>query len=585
MKFFRIVTIAYALLFAATPAFAARAALACLSVLEQYKKVEHYKELKEVAKLLETVDTDLLTGKKKPTFSDVQKLEDITALVVKAQRFRGEKHAEIFDALRETSPQADVTVTSGPRPMNAKDYKPNDAELKSLYQAVWNRLASELPPEMGLPLIKISYRLQKRAEMQEQGREVLKGSEETFNALFPRKSGFASFKAYETKLAKVVANDPARKATVDMLASENVEVVIQRPENTRWWVTKIGLHNQHVTGSSKGYFGKAGRNAAEASYANMSMEAFSKLDDTVKPVYGHIQPAPGYQEQIAKTTSASQYGSDGYVVNIDKVRDRLSFTYGGDSLNRVEEFAPQWSRGIAATPTSWDHTFIPWTYRSLIADATSPTTLEYRQYDESATGLKAKASFGSDYIEIQVHGGGIQLSEISAFEFSRTEPAGDFLISMRRDGLEIRKREGSKTVVWEKDLTFRELTTVENGNVAADVPVTIQSVTVREVSFKDNVLDPQYEWVVNVRTQEDLGAFTNRLKLFDTAAPERRIQPTIAQSGGSGSTFNYQIRVPNVSLHDVGKLYVELMSVDGKSVVKSNGGNARNNFKMSAIGE
>lgn len=565
----------------------ARANVACLAVLEQYKDkgVEHYTELTEVVKLLQTVDTNLLNGTKKPTFQDVDVLEKISALMVKAERFKGEQRQEIFAKLKDTLPQSSVAVSEGSEPMNAADYKPNEAELKSLYQSVWNRVASELPKEMGLPLIKISYRLQKKAELRKQGKEILEHSEKTFEELFSTTSNFETFDAYAAKLAEISASDASRKAIVEMIDSEGVEVVIQRPENARWWSTKIGLHNQHVTGTSKGYTGKAGRNATEATYADMSLEDFSAIDDTVKPVYGHVQPAPSHQGQFAKATGASHYGSDGFVVNIDKIRDRLSFTFGGDSLNRASSFIPSWSRGVASTPTSWDHTFIPWKYRALVADSVEGTSLSYKGSRSSPTGLKNKAGIGSDYVEIQVHGGGVDMSEVSAFEFSNKPPADDFLISLRKEGLEVRRRTGNSTTVWEEDLAFKDLKVVKSQVELGERSVDIQSVTLREVTFKNNVLDPQYEWVVDIASSEDLGAFTHRLKLVDAGSPDRRIHPTVARVDSGGPPYTYRVRVPDVKLHDVGNLYVRMKSADGKSIVHSNEGKPKSFFTFNAIGD
>lgn len=557
--------------------------VACLAVLEQYqdKGVEYYDELKEVATLLESVDTQLLDGRKKPTLQDVDVLEKISMLMMKAERFRGESQKQVFAALRGTLPQASVVISEGTEPTNATDYKPNEAELKTLYQAVWNRVASELPKEMGLPLIKISYRLQKRAALKDAGKQVLEHAGEKFESLFESTSGFAGFEAFEAKLNEQADAAPAVRQAVDMIASEGVEVVIQAPESARWWTMKVGLQNLHVTGTSGGYKGKDGRNAAEASYADMSKQDFSKLDATVKPVYALLQPGHGFEKSMAKTDIAYHYGNDGFVVSIDKVRDRLSFVFGGDSLNRARSFVPYWARGIAETPKSWDQTFIPWKYRVLIADSIRENKLEFKR--SSLTNLRNMSGIQNDYVEVQIFGGGVDVSELSAFEFRKEQPSGDFLTSLRKAGLEIRKRTESGSEVWENDLVFRDLKLVKNESARADGRVGIQSVKLREVSFKGDVLDPQYEWAVDITTSEDLGDFTHRLKLVDAESPDRRIQPTVARVSDGGPPFIYRVRVPDVKLHDAPKFYVKMISPDGKSAVHSNEGRPNTFFVFKAL--
>ncbi len=110
-------------------------------------------------------------------------------------------------------------------------------------------------------------------------------------------------------LRKKLLSDKDVAPYLKELLDGGFEFAINRPENGRFWIEKVGFHNQHETGSSGGHKSSLGRNAVEASYLNKTTEIYSNFDNDLKPKYGYLLRSSNPRDSIS---SASWYGKDVY---------------------------------------------------------------------------------------------------------------------------------------------------------------------------------------------------------------------------------------------------------------------------------
>jgi hypothetical protein len=246
------------------------------------------------------------------------------------------------------------------------------------------------------------------------------------------------------------------RQALHILENADFEVAIRLPENIRLQIGRDGFLNSHETGNSQG--AKLGRDAIEASYANMTKEQWDALPDEVKLKYAAAYPKAS-SNLIPTETLKSYTGTDRYYFKFERIRDSLTMT-PGDSLNRFkywqgEGFQPE-------TPTSWDQMFVPWKSRYLlipviaeglkqgrlglpkIAPRTRHTREEEYGNQDAIVGEGPLAPYtmrwtpNMDYLEIHIWGR-LTLDDVKIFEYATEPPTGEFLNELTRRGIEIRK--------------------------------------------------------------------------------------------------------------------------------------------------
>jgi hypothetical protein len=254
------------------------------------------------------------------------------------------------------------------------------------------------------------------------------------------KQGIPSYEAYK----KIVANsDASIQKAAQMLNADDFEFAMLRPESGRFWIEKAGFHNQHVTGSSRGYMGNQGRNATEASYLGMSYDNYAKMDNDLKPKYGFLLP----KIDSALSLYVPHYGTDIFIFKKEALETRVTFTLG-DSLDAMSYMSKEnWRYGQASKPTAWDHVFTPWQRKEILAPFLAQAIPQSRlsiNFDSKITlgknhDIKLSRSHSSNhYVELQ-YWGPLNLSQVKAFAFINQPPTGDFLQALIRYKIPIYK--------------------------------------------------------------------------------------------------------------------------------------------------
>lgn len=373
---------------------------------------------------LKTIINDLQDAKK--SMADNGQLDKYQELVAKADE--AFKDVEEFKALREAG--SSVVL---------KKYLPSEYELKSLYSKLVKDLNEELPSNLAISTFKMHRngamtRLTKNAE------KVIPDLVPKFEDLFSKSSGYSSYDEYLKALKKAAKENAKIESMMKLMAEGNHRFAMARPTNARWWIPKVGFHNQHVSGSSLGYNGKAGRNACEATYLSMPVEKYAQWDNDLKPKYGYLEPSPDSGLEPVSV----HYGQDIFIFKNKKVEDKITYTLG-DSLNRLGDINILWPQGIAAKPEDWSFLFIPWKYK----EAMVPVVAGSHEADgvfkpTFINGLKSMPEFklekfGQEYIELQYFGH-VGLDDVERFEFKSEPPSGEFLEELKVRGIEIYDR-------------------------------------------------------------------------------------------------------------------------------------------------
>ena len=390
------------------------------------------------------VSPELIRGEKTPNWRDIDTLEKVLASIRGAKKDLAEEGR--LEELRALAAEMAASIPDNPQLVRLRDaagdvplakevktYQPTEYELKRLYQNLLYQVNKELPRELRIPGVRIPYD-PRRTELVEQAREVLRRQEKKFETVL-HTSGFPDMKSYEDA---VRAQGGAVKEVFELLREERVEAVIRRPRNARWWTPRVGFHNQRVTGSTGGSFTPDGRDKAEAYLTFEELSKYKAVDNDLKPKYGYLRPAPDQPIQ-AEDWSTGQYGDDFYIMKLDRLRDRMTWTVG-DSLGRGMRTAE------GARPEHWHHSFAPWKDRGLMApyfaiDAEGKDKLFRISYPAYKDGEPLKPFDPrldqSSYLELQFWGP-ITLDDVEVFEFTKMPPEPEFHRELVKRGIKVR---------------------------------------------------------------------------------------------------------------------------------------------------
>lgn len=297
-------------------------------------------------------------------------------------------------------------------------------------------------------------------------------------------SGFAS---RDELMAAVDGSTATAREAARLLVDEDLEIGMAVNPASRDAIAKGGFLNFRGSEASGGAV--MGRETIEANYAGMSVDDYTALDANLKPRYAFVSPKPG--SGLDEPVGVRSYGSDRFIFDLDKVRDRLTFTVG-DSLNRHYNQ----TMGFDTPATTWDQRFTPWSRRELAAPAMAGGLDQHKMglqmdvFRESLNSVQAEypslkyliqltdspdpdtpvdwtalelgitpppgtlekytVAWGAslDYVEVQMWGP-YDLGDVKAFEFTENPPEGDFLKALRERGIEIRDGRQHPPTVWE----------------------------------------------------------------------------------------------------------------------------------------
>jgi hypothetical protein len=311
-------------------------------------------------------------------------------------------------------------------------YKATEFQLQSELRRMIGELNRLLPVEVRVKLPPLPDQ-NRPLRTQLQARAVMNSVQEQFARLFST-TGFKDLNEY--KKAVEERGDAELKATFDLLEKGEFELSMRRPENSRFWLPKVGFHNQFVTGSSRGYFTPSGRNHCEAGWTGVRYEVYEKLNPETKPKYGSIRPRP--EDANSKpANSESGYGSDIFILKTERVKDRLTFNIGDSNglLSHNNKSGKRWEENVNQAQ-AWDQSFIPWNYRTLLAPFLQRAAFG-RPQPQSNPILQKTWTMDHTYFEIQIFGE-LTLNDVKAYEFTQTPPSGEFLKTLRDHGIEIR---------------------------------------------------------------------------------------------------------------------------------------------------
>ncbi len=391
----------------------------------------------------------LLAGQETPTWNDFAALDAATQAIAATAPSQEKVSPAVvltddelaaIEQFRADAPAWAVPLPEDPGAPSAR-YLPNEFELKTLYRKKAAALLKALPLELR-PEIRKLPKSDRLKRLTAEAEATARKQEELFDRFFAS-TGFENIETYEAAMRAKGGKWPE---LIDYLKNADFDLSMRRPENARWWVPKVGLHNQHVTGTSRGTLDNQKRNRCEASCLGLTYAEYAERDNDFKPKYGSFRPKPG--SAFKPSNSDYQYGPDIYILKKSAVTSRTVLT-GGDSLGRFVTNAG-YSGAEAHTPTTWEHVFIPWKYRTLAAP------YMYEEFVRGQVG-KTEDSVPADtlpvtwkwgyYVETQAFGPHT-LEMVEAFEFTQTPPTGEFLARLVQYGIEIRDGRQWPATTW-----------------------------------------------------------------------------------------------------------------------------------------
>ncbi len=273
-------------------------------------------------------------------------------------------------------------------------------------------------------------------KLKSEAREIVSNQKVILKDLF-HTTGFKSLNEYRKHLDK---NRSLFGDIVDVIRDEDVEISIKIPSDKRWWIPKTGIHNRYVTRNTTEGYSELQRKVSEASMSGKSFKDYSLLNNDIKPKYGLLSPKTSSNIKAVDTKNYANYGDDIYIFDIDKIRDRITWT-PGDSLIRHMYANNSLYQGKVMELESWDDLFLPWEARELSIPNFNKKynngrlALSRGEYGTKGNsieiGSRKKLNFrtndmSGDYMEIQIWGP-IRISDIKEFIFKENPPTGEFL--------------------------------------------------------------------------------------------------------------------------------------------------------------
>lgn len=312
------------------------------------------------------------------------------------------------------------------------EYAASEYELKSYFVERLKVLNGELPEAWRIAVPELPPNPKYEALVLE-GRALLARQEDLMEKLLPT-TGFESIEGLRT----AIKADPGSAGVLAELDAGTMRIAMSRPSRGRFWIQHAGFQNQRVTGTSGGMNSPAKRDAAESNLLNMAVAEYQTKDDELKPQYGHVRRSPETGDP-ALEGGASSYGDDVYFFKAESITDRTTF-FMTDSLGP----------GYRARAEKWDQIFIPWKYRDLMApfielslDSTGATKAQQR----SSSAIPELTTESAYYIETQIFGP-LRLTDVDAFQFNKTPPAGEFLAALTKQGVKIYDGRQGKPRPW-----------------------------------------------------------------------------------------------------------------------------------------
>jgi hypothetical protein len=394
--------------------------------------------LEGLLKLWKRVDPQVLAGGDTPGDYDFSTLRLMIAELKRMRNLPGARaRAAALGALR-LDPAFQAACAACRDATLATRYGAAEFELKSALRRLVEELNAELPSSLRLPLRRLAPSNRDPEAIAEQARLVVRDQEALFTQHYAS-TGFASAAVLEHTLA-TPAVSAATKRVAEMLRREQFEVVTNKADLVRDGIARSGFQNLHVIKRVSLCTPRA-RATFEACRLGKSVSDYAIIDDEVKPKYCFLRPR-------AETGLASPdvgYGGDSYVFKLERIRDRLTWTLG-DSMDRGGGgMRREWMTGSTVAPRNWDELFAPWRDRALIApvlgravETDSAFSLKRcRSRVDPAAPLRLGSSLGwADYVEMQIWGP-LTLDDVSAFEFARKPPTGQFLQELTQRGIPI----------------------------------------------------------------------------------------------------------------------------------------------------
>jgi len=206
------------------------------------------------------------------------------------------------------------------------------------------------------------------AESQSAGVEIMKRQNKLYDSGIYATSSFADESALG---AFSQSAGPDYVKAWNILHQEAVEVTLAAHEGLRDVIGNGGIKNTHETGTSGGTTNTDLRNGVEAAYVDSDLAGYKSLSNNIKPKYAYLAPKPkSLSAGLSQPKTIWNYGEDRYVLNLDKIRNRLSLT-AGDSLNNMFGYLDPATNQIPKDRKQdiahWHFRFTPWSKRTLLA--------------------------------------------------------------------------------------------------------------------------------------------------------------------------------------------------------------------------
>lgn len=388
--------------------------------------------LKLLIDIHNTINIDLVSGIKTPTWDDFNTIERLKRQIknhidrIDDQRLIENFYRDLNQALQKSKThqwQDILNIEVQDQLTQYEKYAISEYGLKVAYQELLQTLNPYLPSRLRFREVQLDPETKKET-LRERARRIVK----SLTMMHERFFKLTDFKKTDQFKAALLADESAQN-TVQNLIDQKYHFAMRRPETARFWTPKVGFHNQHVTQSSRGYFGNKGRNATEASYLNLTTEKYKKFNNELKPKYGFLSDGPTTKEPRLNSKDTNWYGDDIYFFK-NEINDRVTFTLG-DSLNALGAMDKYgWMTGNQSQPKAWDHIFTPWKFRELIQLFMDPSHVNFDEVIINRSHSK------SEYVEIQ-YWGPVTLDDVKAFAFTSEPPSGDFLKELQKRKIQI----------------------------------------------------------------------------------------------------------------------------------------------------